>query len=161
MDTPTSKGTPTTHRGNHRGDGHIKVVLRIRPPLPRELEGGKYRLAARVEGNRRGVILSENLEEVDVPGYRERDSVYRTLRFTFDYVHDQHDTQRDVYTQSARDAVKAVLSGYNATIIAYGQTGSGKTFTMEGNSSQEDLQGIIPRAILDIFKCEAPDQLIH
>ena len=40
--------------------------------------------------------------------------------------------QRDVYEQTARDAVLSTLQGYNATIIAYGQTGTGKTYTMEG-----------------------------
>lgn len=41
------------------------------------------------------------------------------------------------------------LEGYNGTIFAYGQTSSGKTFSMIGD---EEMPGIIPLAIKDIFK---------
>ena len=40
--------------------------------------------------------------------------------------------QRDLYEESFRDLVQAVLDGFNGTIFAYGQTGTGKTFTMQG-----------------------------
>ena len=40
--------------------------------------------------------------------------------------------QRDLYDESFRDLVQAVLDGFNGTIFAYGQTGTGKTFTMQG-----------------------------
>lgn len=57
--------------------------------------------------------------------------------------------QQDLYDETARPIVDAVLQGYNGsifivsclslillmftgTIFAYGQTGTGKTFTMEG-----------------------------
>lgn len=42
--------------------------------------------------------------------------------------------QRDLYDESFRDLVQAVLDGFNGTIFAYGQTGTGKTFTMAGMS---------------------------
>jgi len=42
--------------------------------------------------------------------------------------------QRDLYDETFRDLVQAVLDGFNGTIFAYGQTGTGKTFTMQGNS---------------------------
>ncbi len=46
--------------------------------------------------------------------------------------------------------------GYNATVLAYGQTGSGKTFSMGGAyglgpEEDEDIVGIIPRVIRDLF----------
>ena len=37
------------------------------------------------------------------------------------------------------------------TIFAYGQTGCGKTFTMEGQDTPAEQQGIIPRAFAHIF----------
>lgn len=40
--------------------------------------------------------------------------------------------QRDLYDETFRDLVQAVLDGFNGTIFAYGQTGTGKTFTMQG-----------------------------
>ena len=48
------------------------------------------------------------------------------------------------------------FSGYNATVLAYGQTGSGKTYSMGGGygvslDSDEEMVGIIPRVIRDLF----------
>ena len=58
------------------------------------------------------------------------------------------------------------MDGFNGTIFAFGQSGSGKTYTMLGpdevvdlikegaESVPEDVQqlyGIIPRAVFDIF----------
>ena len=40
--------------------------------------------------------------------------------------------QKDLYDETFRDLVQAVLDGFNGTIFAYGQTGTGKTFTMQG-----------------------------
>jgi kinesin family protein 7 len=50
--------------------------------------------------------------------------------------------------------VAACFKGYNATVFAYGQTGSGKTHTMGTvgvSATVEEDQGIIPRALADIF----------
>ena len=49
-----------------------------------------------------------------------------------------------------------MCAGYNATVLAYGQTGSGKTYTMGGAyginiEGIEDMTGIIPRVILDLY----------
>ncbi len=46
---------------------------------------------------------------------------------------------------------------YNVTVFAYGATGSGKTHTMMGNTrydgaSNNGEAGIIPNALIDIFK---------
>ena len=40
--------------------------------------------------------------------------------------------QKNLYDETFRDLVQAVLDGFNGTIFAYGQTGTGKTFTMQG-----------------------------
>ena len=50
--------------------------------------------------------------------------------------------------------------GYNAAIIAYGQTGTGKTYTMDGEQEGAG-QGIIPRAIQDIFQYIENDSAAH
>jgi len=60
------------------------------------------------------------------------------------------------------------MLGFHATVFVYGQTGSGKTFTMEGyeyqtsdvtaikpivnRTTNESNDGIIPRAIRDLFQ---------
>lgn len=53
-------------------------------------------------------------------------------QFTFDAIYDWNSKQSDLYDETFRSLVDAVLDGFNGTIFAYGQTGTGKTFTMEG-----------------------------
>lgn len=52
-------------------------------------------------------------------------------------------------------AFQNFLDWYNLCIFAYGQTGSGRTYTMEGpqvnDIEMEDEQGIIPRAMKQVF----------
>ncbi len=71
--------------------------------------------------------------------------------YVFDKVVKPNATQGQVYDVSAKSIVKDVLGGYNGTIFAYGQTSSGKTHTMEGVLGDDDMQGIIPRIVNDIF----------
>jgi Kinesin motor domain len=101
--------------------------------------------------------------------------------FVYDAVLSPEASQKEVYDRSVGDAVRRnIFRGYNTTIIAYGQSGSGKTFTMSGQKeadkmapspegssfvqsfnfdnsvmkeySLDDDDGIIPRAIHDLFK---------
>lgn len=75
--------------------------------------------------------------------------------------------QLDLYDETVRIIVDAVLQGYNGmsllcflnhmihdntgTIFAYGQTGTGKTYTMEGIRSSKEQRGIIPNSFEHIF----------
>mmetsp|Transcript_3747 Transcript_3747/g.5684 ORF Transcript_3747/g.5684 Transcript_3747/m.5684 type:complete len:1075 (+) Transcript_3747:68-3292(+) len=143
-------------------DGNFKVVIRVRPPIAREIDSDKqYQSAVRVETNNRVISISENAQyDAEDSGF----APYATHVFTFDHVFDQDTDQRSVYETSAKTAVKSALEGYNATMIAYGQTGTGKTYTMEGDQSHrgrtDEQRGIIPRSIEDIFKyietCQNP-----
>ena len=44
-----------------------------------------------------------------------------------------------------------MLQGFSATVFAYGQTGSGKTYTMEGDVSDDDKRGLLPRMVCAVF----------
>ena len=72
--------------------------------------------------------------------------------FYFDESFDDEISQELVYQKCAKDLVSGCFDGYNSTIFAYGQTGSGKTFSMIGNLSDEEDQGIVPRALQQIFQ---------
>lgn len=130
----------------------VEVVIRIRPPLDRELRGGiqPYALATEVDASRRTITLSENLRAAANDGMDDGMYYHNTYRFGFDCVYGPGDSQEEVYERSARPAVTNVLAGYNASIIAYGQTGSGKTYTMTGELEGQG-RGIIPRAVDDVF----------
>lgn len=72
--------------------------------------------------------------------------------FTFDRVFNTESTQSEIFEKTAKPLIADVLQGYNATIFTYGQSGSGKTYTMYGEDIlNEETQGIIPRAISEIF----------
>lgn len=128
----------------------LQVVVRVRPPLPRELQGFRpYEPATLADPSRRAITLSENLRAAANANV-ENGVVYNTYRFAFDRVYAPDTPQEEVYTDCARGAVSNVLQGYNASIVAFGQTGAGKTFTMTGDLAGPG-RGIIPRAIEDVF----------
>lgn len=71
-----------------------------------------------------------------------------------------------MYAKVAKASVGQFMKGFNGTLFAYGQSGSGKTFSMLGPEvvvdaitsgtegvpeKVQNLYGIIPRAIFDIF----------
>jgi hypothetical protein len=153
----TLDGLSMTKRKRRDDNSNFKVVIRARPPLPRELHGERpFQNVVSVQtGQDQRITISENLAAVlnDDGTVRANGTPYATHVFTFDHVYDQDSTQKQVYDNTARAVVDSSLEGYNATIFAYGQTGTGKTYTMEGyhqNSNVED-RGIIPRAIEQIF----------
>jgi len=148
MESPGSPGSTRLTDGGFK-DNNFKVVIRVRPPLPRELENGTFANAVKVEEDHT-IIISENLAAVEENGWSAA-GPYSTHSFSFDHVYDQNCDQRKVYETTAKAVVESSLKGYNATIFAYGQTGTGKTYTMEGFNSADE-RGIIPRAIEQIFR---------
>jgi Kinesin motor domain len=111
-----------------RADSNFKVVIRVRPPLPRELHGDRpFQNVVRVDSSERALILSENLSALEESAANPDGSSasvigpYSTHCFTFDHVYDQHCDQKKVYETTAKSVVESSLSGYNATIFAYGQ----------------------------------------
>lgn len=71
--------------------------------------------------------------------------------FAFDKVFTPSSSQEDVFGEISQ-LIQSALDGYNVCIFAYGQTGSGKTYTMEGNTADHDKQGMIPRAMEQVFR---------
>lgn len=138
---------------------NLKVVIRVRPALPREMEMDlPFRSVVLVTNDNKSCNLVEYLGAELSERERQREwvenpNLFQLHRFTFDYVFDMDSQQQEVYEQTAKPAVISILEGYNSTIFAYGQTGTGKTYTMEGfaYNSSDSLRGIIPRCIEEIF----------
>eukprot|EP00887_Chlorella_sp_A99_P008052 scaffold12.g8052.t1 len=170
-EAPGESGDAEAPLGADGDEDAVKVVVRVRPPLARELQGFRpFQNAALPNPSKRVVTLSENLAALQNGGV-ENGLAYSSYRFGFDRVYGPESTQEEVYVESAQGAVQSVLQGYNASIIAYGQadgqgrpgwgpgaqqcqrggsTGTGKTYTMEG-AHEGPGRGIIPRAIEDVF----------
>ncbi|EAS01503.2 kinesin motor catalytic domain protein (macronuclear) [Tetrahymena thermophila SB210] len=154
MNNMSMSGAPSsTNKDN------CKVVVRVRPPLPREIEDGRFISTIQVSPDGKKICIYEyyNIELVEpeqLQDYLNNANNYTMHQFSFDNVYDQDSTQEEVYENTAKQSVMNVLQGFNATIMAYGQTGTGKTFTMEGfkYNSMDPQRGIIPRSIEEIFK---------
>ena len=98
-----------------------QVVVRIRPPLPRELSGEvSFKNIAHVDPREQVITVSDHLEAVlDERGeLLTNTGPYASHTFVFDYVYDQSSSQKKVYDTSARTGVESALHGYNATIFA-------------------------------------------
>lgn len=116
----------------------VKVVVRCRPMDEKEKAAGHERIVDM--DPRRGLVEVKTTKNGEPP-----------KSFTFDAIYDWNSKQRDLYDESFRDLVQAVLDGFNGTIFAYGQTGTGKTFTMQGVKNDPELKGVIPNSFDHIF----------
>ena len=104
-----------------------QVVVRVRPPLPRELTGDvPFQNIIAIDEREQEITISENIDAViDENGNATANpGAYTTHRYMFDHVYDQSASQKRVYETTARTVVESALQGYNATIFAYGQTGT-------------------------------------
>eukprot|EP00747_Dinoflagellata_sp_TGD_P097561 gnl/TRDRNA2_/TRDRNA2_167168_c0_seq1.p1 gnl/TRDRNA2_/TRDRNA2_167168_c0~~gnl/TRDRNA2_/TRDRNA2_167168_c0_seq1.p1 ORF type:complete len:1064 (+),score=172.38 gnl/TRDRNA2_/TRDRNA2_167168_c0_seq1:94-3285(+) len=135
-------------------DEHFKVVIRVRPPLERELQSVAWKNVVAVSDEQTQVCLQETVPEANpLDRASGTTQVFQNHFFKFDHVYDQNSSQPEVYSGTARAAVLSTLQGYNATILAYGPTGTGKTYTMQGaRGADADGRGIIPRSMEEIFE---------
>ena len=78
----------------------------------------------------------------------------QSYAFRFDNVFGQETNTQEIYYKVGRRVIKAVMQGYNGTVLVYGQTTSGKTYTMLGTP---DRPGVLPCALRDIFKAIESD----
>ena len=109
-------------------DDHLKVCIRIRPPLAREKEEGiPFRSIAVVSQNSQ-ISLVEYLgcsyNELDRQReWVENQNYFQYHRFTFDRIFDIDSSQDEVYAISALPAVESVLrvifflSAFNSTLL--------------------------------------------
>ncbi|RXM91428.1 Kinesin-like protein kif7 [Acipenser ruthenus] len=114
----------------------VRVAIRVRPLLPKEL-------------------LHSHESCITADSVERRVTLGHDRHFQFDFVFEESSDQEEVSNTCVQPLVEAFFQGFNATIFAYGQTGSGKTYTIgEANISSvsDEEQGIIPRAVAEIFK---------
>ncbi|XP_036989005.1 chromosome-associated kinesin KIF4A isoform X3 [Artibeus jamaicensis] len=115
----------------------VKVALRCRPLVPKEISEGCQMCLSFVPGEPQVVVGNDK-------------------SFTYDFVFDPSTEQEEVFNTAVAPLIKGIFKGYNATVLAYGQTGSGKTYSMGGaytaEQENEPTVGVIPRVIQMLFK---------
>ena len=97
----------------------VKVCVRIRPLLPREL-----------------AVSSHQRHCISAPHTAKKDGTIRTIDgkdFLFDSILPERSDQQEVYRVTVQSLFDGLFKGFNATVFAFGQTGSGKTYTMGAN----------------------------
>ncbi|KAK4163541.1 kinesin-like protein KIF1A [Cladorrhinum sp. PSN259] len=144
--------------GMNPGGGNVKVVVRVRAFLPREIKRDAQCLIRMDPHDERTTLMFPN--DTDPANARARArKVMEEKSFVFDrsfWSHDPSDehyaTQEHVYDGLGEEFLDHNFDGYNTCIFAYGQTGSGKSYTMMGDPSNPEMAGLIPRTCEDLFQ---------
>ena len=133
---------------------NIKVILRIRPKLDKEIDQGNN---IKVENN---CLIVSNKTDIK--------------QFTYDFIASEESSQAEIFQHCGREIADYTLQGYNGTIFVYGQTGAGKTYTLLGpkfsnstsiiaddelnnsfarfyHKKEEESRGVLPRVIEYLF----------
>ncbi|KAI9928165.1 hypothetical protein ASPWEDRAFT_50572 [Aspergillus wentii DTO 134E9] len=147
--------------------GNVRVVVRVRKFLPRELQRKAECLISMDPNTQMTKLLAPKVNPVDEgkPKSQARGKVLEDKSFIFDnsfWSHDDTDDhyahQEDVYNCLGEEFLDHNFEGYHTCIFAYGQTGSGKSYTMMGTPEQP---GLIPRTCDDLFQriesAQSPD----
>ena len=119
--------------------GNVRVAVRVRPLLGKEKEE---------ETGELGAVKCEHASFVTL---NRNDPKKGNAMFNFDKVFDDTTTNKDVF-DDVSDLIQSALDGYQVCIFSYGQTGSGKTYTMQGSLDNDEMRGIIPRAVEQILQ---------
>ncbi|XP_038559877.1 kinesin-like protein KIF27 isoform X1 [Micropterus salmoides] len=109
----------------------VRVAVRIRPLLPKEVLHNHQVCVRVVPGSEQVMLGSDRL-------------------FSFDHAFGPTASQDEVYESCVRPLVESLVDGYNATVFCYGQTGSGKTHTL-GGGNLDDEGGVIDHVAQDVF----------
>ncbi|KAJ3805460.1 P-loop containing nucleoside triphosphate hydrolase protein [Lentinula aff. lateritia] len=132
----------------------VRVIARLRPPLPGEVCDDGLRVVSHV--HRGGEKEKENVNDTQpselAPGIlilkdpSSSSLTQQTQHYPFHSAYTPHNTSAALFTRDVLPLLNNVLGGSTVTIFAYGVTSSGKTHTMQG----ED--GIIGMVVDELFK---------
>ncbi|KAI1175480.1 kinesin motor domain-containing protein [Nemania sp. FL0916] len=148
-------GTLPPHMIRMDAGGNVRVVVRVRAFLPREIERGAECLIS-MDPITQVTTLHVPGDNEPANGRAKSRKVIEEKSFTFDNsfwshsIDDRHYAhQEDVYNSLGEDFLDHNFEGYHTCIFAYGQTGSGKSYTMMGT---QERPGLIPRTCEDLFQ---------
>ncbi|KAL8694462.1 MAG: hypothetical protein Q9218_000874 [Villophora microphyllina] len=150
-----SELVPIGNMASDNGGGNVRVVVRVRKFLQREIERGAQCLVTMNPETQATTLLIPNTADAANARTQSRKIVEEKC-FTFDNSFWSHSTedehyahQEDIYNALGEEFLDHNFEGYHTCIFAYGQTGSGKSYTMMGTPTQP---GLIPRTCEDLFQ---------
>ncbi|WCJ28300.1 ATP binding microtubule motor family protein [Euphorbia peplus] len=151
--TTSSTTTPRSVKSRPTETGKlfskVRVVVRVRPFLPRELLAKNGTLSSSCIS----VVdrESESKEEVTVR-LKDPDTSRNECYLLDSFFGQDGNNVTQIFESEVKPLIPGVFQGYNATVFAYGATGSGKTYTMQGT---DRLPGLMPLAMSTILSmCE-------
>ncbi|KAJ9448183.1 Kinesin-like protein unc-104 [Diplonema papillatum] len=128
----------------------VKVAVRMRLFNNREITANATRIVRMVK------------EEIGSKTIITNPETNEDKTFSFDFSFQSHSeteegigpyaTQDTVFNDLGKPVLYSALEGRNVCLFAYGQTGAGKSFSMLGKAEPKELQGIIPRSCIEIFR---------
>ncbi|XP_010423872.1 PREDICTED: kinesin-like protein KIN-10B isoform X1 [Camelina sativa] len=127
----------------------VRVVLRVRPFLPREIsdESG--------DGVRSCVSVTDGDadDSSHVTVHLKDPDTCRNESYQLDaFYGGDDDNVKQIFDREVSPLIAGIFHGFNATVLAYGATGSGKTFTMQGF---DELPGLMPLTMSTVLSmCE-------
>ena len=131
----------------------MTVCVRVRPlsnrheSKARQKSSGPLKEVVRVSK----VMPAIQVQRLAKPNATLRSEQAAQWSYKFDSAFGGDSHQLSIYEASTKPLIPKLLSGINCTVFAYGATGAGKTHTMSGIENDNEHQGIIPRALQDIF----------
>ncbi|CUM55361.1 uncharacterized protein AC631_02133 [Debaryomyces fabryi] len=151
----------------HNASTSIKVLVRVRPLLAREMGDGdeaevneclvsmpaedKTRVELRVPKtssyhSQKNKVIRSNEEDAEdeVKKYKFDQCVW-----SYDHKDEHYTSNRGFYESIGPRVIQDLFQGFNMCLLAYGQTSSGKTYTMMGKQHDE---GLIPLIVRDILR---------
>ncbi|KAL8961325.1 MAG: hypothetical protein Q9193_002103 [Seirophora villosa] len=150
-----SELVPIGKMTSDHGGGNVRVVVRVRGFLPREVERGAQCLIEMNPNTEATTLLVPNTMDAANARTQSR-KIVEEKNFTFDNSFWSHNTedehyahQEDIYNALGEEFLDHNFEGYHTCIFAYGQTGSGKSYTMMGTPTNP---GLIPRTCEDLFQ---------
>jgi hypothetical protein len=116
-------------------DQTVKVMLRVRPLITREIE-------AKQTCNR---ITYDSKTEISIEAPNDRGR----RKYTFHEVYPPGTRNAHVYETYAKDAVEAAFKGYHGVLFVYGQTASGKTHTISCDDDGD--KGMLQQSMFEVW----------
>lgn len=134
--------------------GNVRVFCRVRPLSHSESTSAVAVMDRNSGGELAGRGLEISSSSGNGGGNSSKTSNPQKYSFAFDKVFGPSASQADVFEEVSA-LVQSALDGYRVCIFAYGQTNAGKTHTMLGRPGGEEDEGIIPRAVRQVFASAA------